>query len=404
MSDKTDHVASMEVEEPKDRKAKEKGLNLSKVEEKIKTSINQVNQKVEDFKKKVITSKEVQKMVTKFEDYLQKRENPSFLIKMDELKFTFGVIAMFFTFGTIFYPHVELLAYWVTFINMVLITIRFIEYKSKNWHYYFFDYCYFVNLGTWIYVIFFPKNPAIFFMTGMNALGPLLNYFVIFKPKLIYQSREAVTSFTMHYTPSLLYWVLRYHNREVDGRFISVNEIYDYLHKDGWRSQAWVFFLGISFYAAWVVFYYITIFHLRRDRIKEKGYQTLFSYTVDDFKRFNKLILKFGPENAPICYSFLHLTQGLIGVTVSMLLINIRWFCFIGLFFYLVIPIWNSSIYYFEYFSKDYHEKINRKATTFREKRIQKRSTSSNPGHQRKYSEELKKQAATPDVNPKGTN
>jgi hypothetical protein len=399
MSSTNDQKDQDHDEAPIDRKANENRLNLSKVEEKIKTSFKEVNQKVENFKNKVITSKEVQKMASKFETFMQRRENPSFLIKMDELKFTFGVIAMFFTFGVVFYPHVEVLAYWVTFINILLIVVRFIEYKSKKWHYYFFDYCYFVNLGSWIYVIFFPKSPTLFFMTGMNALGPLLNYFVIFKPKLIYQSREAVTSFTMHYTPSLLYWVLRYHNKEKDGRFISVDEIRDFLKKDGLKSQMWVFFLGISFYAAWVVFYYIFIFHIRRERIKEQKYQTLYSYTVEDFKRFNKLILRFGPDMGPICYSFLHLTQGLIGVTVSMLLVNLRWFCPIALAFYLVIPIWNSSVYYFEYFSKDYHTKINRKATDFKEKRMKQRSTSIDATTKRKYSEEIKGEVSkTPEV------
>lgn len=400
MSDRQDPKATENGEEPQDRRGSEKKNNLSKVEEKLKTSFNEVNQKVKNFRKKVITSKEVQNMTKKFEAFMQKRENPSFLIKIDELKFTFGIIAMFFTFGVTFYPEVEVLAYWVTFINIVLIIARFFEYRSKKWHYYFFDYCYFVNLGTWIFVLFFPKSPTLFFMTGMNALGPILNYFVIFRPKLIYQSREAITSFTMHYTPSLLYWILRYHNKQLNGRFISVNEIRDYLQQDGWRSQLWVFFLGISFYTGWVLFYYVVIFHLRREKIKERGYSTLYSYTVEDMKIFNKLILRFGEKYAPITYSLLHLTQGLIGISVSMLLINFRWLCPFALAFYLIIPIWNSSVYYFEYFSKNYHDKVTRRATDFKEKRIKNRSTSSNPGQHRKLSEEIQRQAATPVIGP----
>lgn len=365
---------------------------LDRVEKKIKNSLQTATKKVENLKRRVITHKEVQKMAQKFEQLVEKQENPSFLIAMDEVKFTFGIISMFFTFGVIFYPNVSVLAFWVTFINVVLITLRFFEYKSKDWHYYYFDYCYYVNLAMWIFVIFFPKNMIALYMSGLNALGPLLNYFVIFKPKLIYQSREAVTSFTMHYTPALLYWVLFHHNDNKDSRFPTKDEAREYLTSNGIWSQAWVFCLGFGFYAAWTVFYYLMIFHFRKNRIAEKKYQTLFSYTVDELKRFNKLILKFGPEWAPVTYCFMHLGQGFVGMSLSMIFINSRVVICIALAIYLIIPIWNSSVYYFEYFSKDYHLKVSRRATDFQEKRkLKKRSHSNDPTSPvRKYSEEVK--------------
>lgn len=365
---------------------------LDKVEKKIKTSFQSATKKVESLKRKVITHKEVQKMAKKFEELMEKQGNPSFLIKLDEIKFTFGIISMFFTFAVIFYPNVSVLAFWVTFINMVLLVIRFFEYRSKQWHYFYFDYCYFVNLSMWIYVLFLPKNIILFYMSGMNALGPILNYFFIFKHKLIYQSREAVTSFTMHYTPALFYWVLFHHNHSNDSRFLSKEEIRGYLLSNGLWSQAWVFFLGFSFYAGWMLFYYLMIFKFRKNRIAEKKYLTLYSYTVDDLKYFNKLILKFGPELGPITFCLLHLTQGFIGIVFSMVFINSSVLICIGLLIYLIFPIWNSSVYYFEYFSKDYHTKVSRRATNFKEKRMKKRSHSNDSVAQptRKFSEEVK--------------
>ena len=366
-----------------------KGERYEKIENRIKSSIKDVNDHVGKLRRKVITSNEVQKMTERFEKLLIRGENPAFLLKLDEFGFSFGVLSIFFTFALLFYPKTIVLATWITVINLVLILIRFIEYKSKSWHYYFFDYCYYVNIGTWVYLWAFPKSFYVFFMISVNAFCPLLNYFIIFKPKLIYQSQESLTSFYMHYTPSLLFWILRYYN-DSGKNYLTSSEIQDYLYADGWRSQARVFFYGFSFYICWAVLYYLFIFQIRKERIEKRGYQTLYSYTVCDMKQFNGFILKYGEKWAPLFYMILHMFQGFMGCVMSMIFINFWIVSFVALFCYLFIPIWNSSIYYFEYFSKDYNRKLVLRADHNKEKRI-KRSIS-NKGKlspARKYSEEV---------------
>ena len=368
--DKSDTTSQTE----RKRKGSGPEKTLSKMEESIKTTMKEVNDKVEDFRKKVITSKEVQRLTRNLNNFMQRQENPAFLVKLDEFSFSFGVLSSFLTFALLFYPNINVLATWVTFINIVLVLLRFVEYKSKQWHYFFFDYCYFVCAGSWVYIIGWPKSPTLFYMICMNSFSPLLNYFIIFKPKLIFQSREALTSFFMHYTPGLLFWVLRYFNTaENGGRYLSTTQIEVGLK--GWSSQLWVFFLGMGFYTAWVIFYYLFIFQIRKKKIKTCNYPTLFSYTVDDFKRFNGLILHFGERWAPLSYMTLHLVQGLLGNLMSLLLINFQWVSICALAFYIVFPIWNSSVYYFEHFSRDYNSKLLARADDFKEKRI-KRSNS----------------------------
>ena len=360
------------------------------IEQKMKTKMKEMNEKVGNIKRKVITSKEVQKMALKFEAFMQKSENPAFLLKMDEFSFSVGVLSMFLTFALLFYPDVNVLATWVTGVNMVLILIRFIDYKSKEWHYYFFDYCYQVNIGSWIFIWFLPRSPTAFFMMAMNSFCPLLNYFIIFKPKLIYQSREALTSFFMHYTPAMLFLILRFYNSS-NSNYLTADEAEEYLRRGGWRSQLHVFLLGLGFYAGWVVFYYLFIFHIRKKRIKSCGYQTLYSYTVEDVKKFNGLILFFGEQWGPVSYMILHLFQGFMGCVMSMLVLNFRWIAIIALASYLVFPIWNSSVYYFEYFSRDYNDKLVKRADLIKEKRIKRSSSTGKvPELKRKMSEEVK--------------
>ena len=125
-------------------------------------------------------------MTQRFEEFMQKRENPAFLVKFDEFAFSTGILTILVTFSLVFYPDVRVLAAWTTILNSLLIYLRFREYKSKSWHYYYFDYCYFVNIASWIYLWLFPSSIHGFFMVCVNVFSPMLNYFLIFRPRLIY--------------------------------------------------------------------------------------------------------------------------------------------------------------------------------------------------------------------------
>lgn len=340
----------------------------------FKAGVEKVFNKVQHIKREVVKNKEVAKLASKLDSIMSKRENPQVLVRLDQILFSLGIFALLITFTLIFYPKVTVLASWITMLNSLLLFIRYFEYRSKDWHYYFFDFCYAVNVATWVFIWFFPKSPLAFFLVALNATGPILNYFIIFSGKLVFQSLEALTSFFMHYTPAMLFWVLRYHNT-TDTYFVTRQEIEDYLWAEGWRSQLKVFGISISFYMGWILFYYLMIFHVRKQTIKECGFPTLFSHTVEDIKSFNGFILFFGSKWSPVCYMVLHLVQGCLGTLVSMVIINSYGLSILLLVVYLALPIRNSSIYYFEYFSRDYHNKIHVRADQYRQQRI-KRSTS----------------------------
>ncbi len=359
-----------------DKRAAPRSKSVDEAEpvNRFKAGVERVIQKVQTIKREVAMNKEVVKLASKFDSIMSKRENPHVLVRLDQILFSIGIFALLVTFALIFYPKVTVLATWIVLLNSVLLFIRYFEYRSKNWHYYFFDFCYTANVATWVFIWFFPKSPLAFFLIALNNTGPILNYFIIFSGKLVFQSLEALTSFFMHYTPAMLFWVLRYHNN-YDNYFLSMQEIQDYMWADGWWSQLKVFCISISFYMGWMLFYYVMVFHVRRQTIKDYGIPTLFAHTVEDIKTFNGFILYFGPKWAPACYMVLHLAQGCLGTLVSMIIINSYNLSIILLMAYLLLPIKNSSIYYFEYFSKDYHDKIHLRADKYRQQRIL-RSTS----------------------------
>lgn len=378
----------------KSRKGSDNKLDQSKLDR----LEERVENFVKDIKKKVVTSKEIQKMANKFDNFMSRRENPAFLVKFDELAFSFNVLSFFLTFGLLFYPDIRVLATWTTIVNVILIALRFFSYYSLRWHMYFFDYCYYVNVLSWIYLWVFPKSPTVFMMAAFNAACPMLNYFIIFKPKLVYQNREAVTSFYMHYTPAMLFWIIRYYNNSSDSPYVLTQEI-DAILAQGWSSQLWAFGMGMAFYAGWVLFYYICIFHILDKKITACGYQTLFSYTVESIQTFNPWILKFGKKPAPIMYMVLHLFQGFLGNLMSLVFINSKWLSLLILLLYLLFPIWTSSVYYFEYFSRDYNKKLEGRAEFFKEQR-KKRSLSVET-RERRLSEEAARQSKLEVSSPK---
>ena len=333
-----------------------------------------VSEKVIGLKNKVITSEKIRKVTDKYHNLMRKRENPDFLIRLDEYKHSFGIMSILFTFSLLFYPDPLVLATWISVSNMILLTLRYFEFRNKDWQYYYFDYCYSVNVATWVFIWVYPKSCLVFFAVAINGMCPILNFFIIFSPKLIFQSRDAITSFFMHYTPTLLFWILRYFNT-TDDHFVTAKEAEKFLYEGGWRKQVLIFVSGMAFYVAWLAFYYVNIFHIWAANIKKYNYPTLYSYTKNDMKLFSGLADKIGEKRAPFAYLAFHFVQGFIGSIMSMVVLNFKKLSVAILLVYLLFPVWNSSVYYFEYFSKDYNTKVKRRADNFRENRI-KRSSS----------------------------
>ena len=116
--------------------------------------------------------------------------------------------------------------------------------------------------------------------------------------------------------------------------------------------------------------YYIIVFIFLRKRIEVKGNMTMYDYLVNDIKGFNKIIFFFGKRVSKITYSFMHLFQGMVGCAGSLLFFNCHIATIIGIYAYCLFPVWYGSKYYFDYFSRDYVDKLERRAEKNKAKRI----------------------------------
>jgi hypothetical protein len=79
------------------------------------------------------------------------------LKKRDKFVFAAGVMNVI---GTPYLvgAHPEFFPWWYTLKAVTLITLRFLSYYSKNWHYFLFDFCYFANVLCLLYLHYMPSE------------------------------------------------------------------------------------------------------------------------------------------------------------------------------------------------------------------------------------------------------
>ena len=86
----------------------------------------------------------------------------------------------------------------------LLLTWRFIDYKSVKSELYMLDFCYFVNLSVAVQVLFYPNNQKWFDANYVLSLGPICLAIVVWQNSLVFHSLDKVTSFFLHAFPPVV--------------------------------------------------------------------------------------------------------------------------------------------------------------------------------------------------------
>ncbi|KAF5839724.1 hypothetical protein DUNSADRAFT_18724 [Dunaliella salina] len=114
----------------------------------------------------------------------------------------------------------------------------------------------------------------------------------------------------------------------------------------------------MAFYMVWSVFYFGTIFVFAAERIKRRGYTTLFSYvTTQKRGPFNSITRRIPPKLHALAYLILHF----VFCATTMLLSTLTWRSYVANTV-LVVSMASASIYhggsfYFEVFARRYYSK-----------------------------------------------
>lgn len=124
-----------------------------------------------------------------------------FVRLVDKLSFIVGVFLLIIsTYIVGRYPN-DLYYTYHTAAVISLVLCRLYNYRTKGWHYYLFDFCYFANFLIIVFLCFLPKNDILFKVFFVYANGPFGLAIPAFKNSMIFHKIDNLISVTIHILP-----------------------------------------------------------------------------------------------------------------------------------------------------------------------------------------------------------
>lgn len=250
-------------------------------------------------------------------------------------------------------------------LTVLLGATRWVSYRSKRWHYYMLDFCYMANALLLVHCFIAPRSRALNKITFAFNAGPLAWSILAFRNSLVLHSLDKVTSVYMHIAPALVSWTLRWkpdHDRFGPGPGAAQQE------EGPWPGPAGfvdLVLLPIPVYVSWALAYYLKIFVVSAERIRERGYATLFTYVSNTEKKgvYAAIARRVHPDLRPPVYLLLHLCFCCFTMSVSIL----AWRSFVAHTLLIAAicctSMWHGATYYFEFFSRKYLDDVQQRTS-----------------------------------------
>jgi hypothetical protein len=99
--------------------------------------------------------------------------------------------------------------FYATFVPIVVF-IRFVNYKTKNWHYFLLDFCYFAGAIVILFVYFFPKSEELYRLAFIYSNGVLAVSTAAFNNALIFHQFDHLVSLCTHPVPLICMWNVKH--------------------------------------------------------------------------------------------------------------------------------------------------------------------------------------------------
>lgn len=331
----------------------------------------------------------------RLDEFLDKQREPLRTLSRDKLTFVLGSVDLWisaFWLGSS--PETFYVLYTVKAI--LLLSIRWIVYRYKRWHYYLFDLCYAVQ-GLTLYQIWRrPASIAFAKLVFALNLGPLLWSIIAFRNSLVYHSLDKMTSHFLHWFPACVSYANRWHPpRAMRERLEADPAFRREYERAGLRD---LFLLPLAPYALWCVIYWLKVFVFSKTRIRERGYMTLYEYVTADRRNFfGAFVLRFPRKVQPQAYMFLHVTLVVLTTLSAALWWRYKLASEIFLMCVFAASANSAASFYFEVFSRRYAQE------TGLDKIVRKRRAAKDKAKEAKEAEDAAKAgsaAEATDENP----
>ena len=296
--------------------------------------------------------------VVKKDDSQQRLRN---VLWQDKVVYTLGVVNVVFT----AYLAGHAPQYFYLFHTpkaLVYIGHRWYTFKQENKHYLLYDFCYWANFLSLIYCWILPDSALVFRILFVVSNGPLAWSVLAFSQSLIFHSAPHMTSVFIHTSPMVLTQCIRWHKtafHACDGNCEDV-PAWDLL----WDATT-------KFYGWWVVLYYLWVFVVMGNRVKQRGYQTLFDRVVS--RGPTKFLARISKHDLvqKAAYMGTHFVFALFTMSLTVAYWRFYWIHFTFIFVTISVSAWNASGFYFTVFLARYEQEVKERAGIVKEKKTE---------------------------------
>jgi len=223
--------------------------------------------------------------------------------------------------------------YWLlhNIVMFLLFPIQYLFFRKDGNHYFFFEFCYWVNYSGMIVTFaalsqwMFPtENPGIIasYLASLNSTVALRGFFllatgpVMFATKLFgfaifFHDLGEVCSCWMHFSPGVVAYTFRWHSEAIHATFPGLFK-YDVSEPLTYWGIGDIYYVAIYYICVWAIPFYLMLWMLK-DRLIEKGYKTLIHFVCE-----GDMLKSFPPKRRPIIYIVGHFIGSVIAMVISL--------------------------------------------------------------------------------------
>nr|XP_024399926.1 uncharacterized membrane protein C776.05-like isoform X2 [Physcomitrium patens] len=248
--------------------------------------------------------------------------------------------------------------------------LRWIYYRMKKWHYYFFDFCYYANTIFVVMLLYFPKNDKLFLVCFSFAEGPLAWALIVWRCSLVFSSFDKLVSVLIHLLPGLVFYIIRWW----DPASFSHHAIDDTgpwpaypLLENNQQLWTWLFVVPLIAYTLWQLLYLLVVNVLRRQRLlNDPEVMTSFRELSRKAQRSNNIWWRLsgvlGDNNRVLMYCILQgiftiLTMGLTVPLFKSYRLHTVFQCL-----KVAASVWNGGIFFLDVMPRKIDAKKNKKS------------------------------------------
>ncbi|PPQ64796.1 hypothetical protein CVT26_002628 [Gymnopilus dilepis] len=270
----------------------------------------------------------------------------------DKVSFFLGVMSLLFS-ALLFGMAPEWVHIAYTVMGLYLLPLRVYVYKKRDWHYFLFDLCYYVNILNFLFFWVFPSSPTLFVACYLLSHGSVASAVITWRNSLVFHDRDKVTTLFIHIYPPFSFTVIRHFYPNAELRFPALAAV-PRLHP----LQALVLSGGI--YAIWQLLYWKFVYVDRRAKIQSGQRTTSLSYLLNDKRgAIGRALAAIPPERREASFMGGQFVYALLTEMPAVFLLydSPIWSAgFLLLIF--SVSVWNGGAFYIEVFGRKFEREL----------------------------------------------